>query len=160
MSRLQSMINRVIAQRDLLDHIARDLTLPDGPVLEIGLGNGRTFSHLQERFGARRLIAFDRALGAHKGSAPDGDDLILGEISQTLQAFVGKNAAMAHADIGTGYDDKDAVTRTWLPGLVAGVLAPGGVAVSGLALDHADLHPLPMPASVEKGRYFLYRRAG
>jgi hypothetical protein len=159
MSRLQSMINRVIAQRDLLDQIADDPTLPDGPVLEVGLGNGRTFSHLQERFGNRRLIAFDRALGAHKGSHPEGNDLILGEIRETAQAFVGQNAALVHCDIGTGYDDKDAITLTWLPGLVVGLLATGGVAVSGLPLNHDDLRPLPMPASVEKGRYFLYRRA-
>jgi trans-aconitate methyltransferase len=159
MSRLQAMIYRVTAQRDLLDHIADHLTLPEGPVLELGLGNGRTFSHLQTRFADRRLIAFDRTLGAHQGSHPDGDDLILGEISVTAEQFVGKNAALVHADIGKGYADKDAITLKWLPQLVAGLLAPGGIAVSGLPLVHANLQPLPMPASVENAYYFLYRRA-
>ena len=34
----------------------------EGPVLELGLGNGRTFDHLRERLPGRRIVAFDRAL--------------------------------------------------------------------------------------------------
>lgn len=157
MSRLDSFIRRMTAQRDLLNLAARNPDLPEGMVLEVGLGNGRTYSHLRELFPNRRIVAFDRALRAHSGSTPAPEDLILGEIEQTAQAFVGQGAALVHADIGSGHDDLDALTLRWLPGLVAGMLAPGGVAVSGLPLEASDLIPLPHP--VDQGRYFLYRKA-
>lgn len=158
MSRLDSFIRRMTAQRDILNHVAADLPLPPGMVLEVGLGNGRTYSHLREVFPLRRIVAFDRALGAHASSVPENGDLVLGEIRETAQGFVGQGAAVVHADIGTGYPDRDAQTLIWLPGLVAGLLAPGGVAISGLPLDHPALDALPMPQSVPQDRSFLYLR--
>lgn len=158
MSRLDSFIRRMTAQRDLLNMAARDPGLPPGMVLEIGLGNGRTYSHLRELFPDRRIVAFDRALRAHSGSTPAPDDLILGEIDQTARAFAGQGAALVHADIGSGHDDLDALTLRWLPGLVAGLLAPGGLAVSGLPLATPALVALPLPPTVERGRYDLYRK--
>jgi len=156
MSRLDSVIRRLTAQRDILDALCADLI--EGPIIELGLGNGRTFDHLREKLPGRRIVAFDRALAAHKGSLPEGDDLILGEIRETAARLAGIGAALVHADIGTGYDAVDAVTLTWLPGLVAGLLAPGAAAASGLPLEHAALEALPLPASVPPGRYFAYRR--
>jgi hypothetical protein len=158
MSRLDSFIRRLSAQRDILNSIADDVRRLDGPVLELGLGNGRTFDHLRELFPGRRVVAFDRAANAYGPSMPGLEDLVLGEISQTAQGFAGVDAALAHADIGTGYDDKDAVTLTWLPQMMADLVAPDGLAVSGLPLDHADLEPLPLPPTVKAGRYFIYRR--
>jgi S-adenosyl-L-methionine methyltransferase len=159
MSRLDTNIRRLIAQRDILNHVARDLTLPrSGAILEVGLGNGRTYSHLLELFPDRRIIVFDRAFAAHRTLIPAAEDLVLGEIAVTALAFVGQDAALVHTDIGTGYADKDAVIRTWLPGLTASLLGPGGIAVSGLGLDHASLEPLPLPAGIDSDRYFLYRK--
>lgn len=159
MSRLDSFIRRLTAQRDILNHVHADLSLPEGrPVMEIGLGNGRTFNHLRELFPDRRIVAFDRAMGAHASSVPDEDNLVIGEISDTAQAYIGVDAALVHADIGTGYPEKDAVTLTWLPQLVAGMLGQNGVAVSGLPLDDERLAPLAVPASVPENRYFLYRK--
>lgn len=158
MSRLDSFIRRMTAQRDILNHICNSVKELDGPVIELGLGNGRTFDHLRERFPDRRILAFDRAVGSHKSSTPQSGDLIVGEIKETAQTFTGINAALVHADIGTGYDDKDAVTLTWLPQLVAGLLVPHGIVASGLVLDHPQLEQLPLPSTVKEGRYFLYRR--
>ena len=158
MSRLDSFIRRLTAQRDILNAISADLDHLDGPILELGLGNGRTFDHLRERFPDRRIIAFDRAALAYDHSMPDKGNLILGEIQDTAQDFIGIGAALAHADIGTGYADKDAVTLTWLPQLMAGILAPHGIAICGLPLDHAELQPLALPDGINSGRYFLYRR--
>jgi len=159
MSRLDSFIRRLTAQRDILNHISETMMDgPDGAVLEIGLGNGRTYSHLREHFPGRRIIAFDRAIGSHASSTPEAEDLVIGEIRETAQAFVGTEAALVHADIGTGYPDKDAVTLTWLPQLAAGSLRSGGIAVSGLPLEHPDLEPQPLPATVREDRYFLYRK--
>ncbi|MCD2180980.1 class I SAM-dependent methyltransferase [Rhizobium sp. GN54] len=159
MSRLDSFIRRLTAQRDILNHIGDRLDLPaDGPVMEIGLGNGRTFDHLRERFAGRRIVAFDRAMGAHASSVPDAADLVLGEIVETGRAYQTGTAALVHADIGTGYPEKDEVTLTWLPQMVSGMLAKGGIAVSGLPLDEPTLQPLDVPDSVPKDRYFLYRK--
>lgn len=159
MSRLDSFIRRLSAQRDILNHVQGDLELPaDGPVMEIGLGNGRTFNHLRELFPDRRIVAFDRAMGAHASSVPEDGNLVIGEIDQTAKDWVGIGAALVHADIGTGYDEKDAVTLRWLPQIVAGMLASGGIAVSGLPLQEPSLNPLPVPPSVPRDRYFLYRK--
>lgn len=159
MSRLDSFIRRLTAQRDILNHVARNVDLPaTGAILEVGLGNGRTFSHLRELLPGRRIVAFDRALAAHASSVPPAEDLVLGEIAETALAFVGRDAALVHADIGTGYDDVDAVTVTWLPGLTASLLGALGVAISGLPLDHPELAPLPLPEGIPGDRYYLYRK--
>lgn len=158
MSRLESFIRRMTAQRDCLNHVARLLADVEGPVIELGLGNGRTYDHLREHLPGRRIVAFDRAFAAHLPSAPACEDIVLGEIAVTAQAYAGIGAALVHADIGTGYPDKDAQTVTWLPALTAQLLRPNGIAASGLPLAHDELVPLPLPRSVSKGRYFLYRR--
>lgn len=158
MSRLDHFIARMMAQRSILNHIAADRPLQPGLILEVGLGNGRTYSHLRELFPDRRIVAFDRVLGAHASSQPAADDLVLGEIRETAQPFVGQGAALVNVDIGTGYADKDAVLLTWLPDLIAGLLAPGAWAVSGLPLDHPALIVLPLPTDVPFARSFLYQR--
>ncbi len=160
MSRLESVIRRLTAQRDILDSVCRRVDALPGPMIELGLGNGRTFDHLRERLPGRRIIAFDRVLGAHAASTPPADDLVLGEIHETAPAFAGIGAALVHADIGTGYEDRDAVTLTWLPNLVASLLGADAIAVSGLPLDHPRLKPLPLPEGVPPDRYYLYRLAG
>jgi trans-aconitate methyltransferase len=158
MSRLESFIRRLTAQRDILDLICRDMELGDGPVIELGLGNGRTYDHLRERLPGRRIIAFDRACQANRKSLPPDCDLILGEITETARPFIGVNAALVHADIGSGYDDLDELNLRWLPQLIVDLLRPSGIAASGVRLSHPQLHPLPLPDDIRPGRYFLYRR--
>jgi hypothetical protein len=158
MSRLDSFIRRLTAQRDILNEIVALVNGTEGPVMEFGLGNGRTYDHLREHFPDRRIIAFDREVRSYSSSTPPAEDVITGDIRESGQAFLGIGAALAHADIGTGHDDIDAITLTWLPQLMVGVLTKGGIAVSGLPLDRAELEPLPLPPGVKEGRYFLYRR--
>ncbi len=157
MSRLDSFIRRLTAQRDILNMIAHDLDIPaQGPILEIGLGSGRTYSHLRALYPTRRIIAFDRAMNAHQG--PEDEDMILGEIAETAQAFRGQNAALVHADIATAFPEVDAETLTWLPKLAGDVLAKGGICASGLPLDDDRLSTLDIPEGIAPGRYYLYRR--
>ena len=158
MSRLESTIRRLSAQRDILDEICARLAGMNGPVVELGLGNGRTYDHLRQHLPERRIIAFDRALAAHRSSTPPEGDLVLGEIRDTAARFAGIGAALVHADIGTGYEEVDFATLTWLPQLVVDLLAPSGLAASGLPLEHPALAPLPLPPGVREGRYFVYRR--
>ncbi|RUL95941.1 class I SAM-dependent methyltransferase [Rhizobium chutanense] len=158
MSRLDSFIRRLTAQRDILNAIIGLVGEIEGPVLEFGLGNGRTYDHLRECFPGRRIVAFDWEVRSYSASTPEAQDMVTGNIRESGQAFLGIGAALAHADIGTGHDEIDAVTLTWLPQLMAGVLAPNAIAVSGLPLEHADLVALPLPEGIKEGRYFLYRR--
>ena len=159
MSRLDSFIRRMTAQRDILNQVATQSLLPEaGDVLELGLGNGRTYSHLLEVFPDRRIVVFDRAVMAHSSCIPEDKNMVIGEIAETAQAYIGKDAAMAHADIGSGSDEIDAVTVQWLPPLMAGLLVTGGIALSGLPLEHDNLSQLPIPDSIDSKRYFLYRK--
>jgi hypothetical protein len=158
MSRLDSFIRRVTAQRDVLDHLCSMIAGLEGPVLELGLGNGRTFHHLRERLPGRRIVAFDRALVAHRSSVPVERDLVLGDIRETAAAYAGAGAALVHADIETGYADEDARTALWLADLTPVLLARGGLVASGLALGHRALERLPVPPEVPDDRYFIYRR--
>lgn len=160
-TRLDSFILRMTAQRAILNMLADQAMLPpEGDILELGLGNGRTYSHLCARFPGRRIIAFDRAVAAHGTSIPPEANTVLGEISQSARPFIGRGAALVHADIGTGYDDKDAVTLVWLPDLIAGLLAPGAMAVTGLQLHHPALEPLNLPEAARGSHYGLYQKRG
>ncbi len=158
MSRLDSFIRRLCAQRDILNSIADDVRITPGTIMELGLGNGRTYDHIRELFPDRRIIAFDRVMRSFASSTPDGDSLVVGEIKDTIRDYFGIEAALVHADIGTGHDDLDAMTLTWLPDAVVSVLKQGGIAACGLPLEHPELTPLPLPQNVPAKRYFLYRR--
>lgn len=159
MSRLDSFIRRMTAQRDILNAIRDQSLLPsEGHILELGLGNGRTFSHLRELYPQRRIVVFDRVMQAHASSVPETENLVIGEIEEQAKQFVGCDAAMVHADIGSGSDDVDALTLQWLPDLTASLLADDGIAVCGLPLSQPELVSLPLPDGIDSNRYFLYRK--
>jgi hypothetical protein len=167
-SRLDSFIRRLQAQRACLDwaiEMIRDLP---GPVLEIGLGNGRTYDHLRSRFGqSRAIFALDRQLAAHPACVPDGDHLILGEFRDTLPALarrLGPAAALVHADTGSGDETASHAQAQWLAALVDALLVPGGVIVSDQDMSTDGIpdrgwHAQPLPPDVQPGRYFIFRKA-
>ncbi len=166
MSRLDSFIARMQAQRVLLNATAAELKaagneLP-GPVFEFGLGNGRTYDHLREVMPDRRIVAFDRSLVANPKSVPPADDLILGEIAETGPAFArqhGSIGALLHADLGNGVGADDNRLQQWLPATVLVMLRSGGLVLTSTKLTHPHLRERQMPDSVPPGRYFMYRRA-
>ena len=57
MSRLDSFIRRMQAQRDCLDMLAGLIGAIPGPVIELGLGDGRTYDHLRGIFPGRAIFA-------------------------------------------------------------------------------------------------------
>ena len=84
MSRLDSFIRRLQAQQACLElAIARIAELP-GPVLELGLGNGRTYDHLRELLPGREIFVFEREVRAHPADRPDRHHLFLGDFRETL----------------------------------------------------------------------------
>ncbi len=85
MSRLDSAIRRLEAQRAAIDHAAQLIKNVPGPVLELGLGNGRTYDHLRLRLPHRHIYAFDRQVAAHPDCIPAAPYLLLGDFNDTLK---------------------------------------------------------------------------
>lgn len=163
MSRLDSFIRRLTAQKILLEDVAGRVKSVEGPVLELGLGNGRTFDHIREILPGREIFVFDRDLSCHPSCIPDGEHMIFGEIRDTL-AFcgprIGRAAAFIHCDLGSGDPTTDLATSSWLSPLIDRHTTPGGYVLSGLALDLAGFDELPKPEGIRPGRYHLYRKQG
>lgn len=150
------------AQKAFLDDVAGRIADVPGPVLELGLGNGRTFDHLRAILPEREIFVFDRAVTAHPASIPDGEHIIIGEIRETL-AWCGHRvrdaAALVHCDLGTGDPTADLAKAAWLAPLIAERTAPGGYVASGIALQMAGFEEEPRGDAARLGRYWLYRRA-
>src|SRR5579859_1165219 len=105
MSRLDSFIRRMMAQRACLDLAAELIAGLPGPVLEIGLGNGRTYDHMREIMSHREIYVFEQELAAHADCIPPAEFLIIGDCRSTLptmQDRLPQAAALAHIDTGMG----------------------------------------------------------
>ena len=158
MSRLDSVIRRLEAQRACLDCAADLIRDLPGPVLEIGLGNGRTYDHLRTLLPDRDIFVFDRQIAAHPDCIPPAGNLFLGDLRETLPlAFerFGPTVALIHADIGTGDSATNQLLAAIIGPEVARLLLPGGIAVSDQPMTR--LMALPLPSGVAAGRYHLYR---
>ena len=109
-SRLDSFIRRVTAQRDCLNRVAEMIDGRTGLILELGLGNGRTYDHLRELFPTQEIFVFERKVAAHPECVPDAAHLIVGDIRKTLPATLtklGPEVLFAHADLGSGNPEID-----------------------------------------------------
>ena len=163
MSRLDSFIRRLQAQRACLDAAARLIAGIDGAVLELGLGNGRTYDHLRELFPDRDIYVCDRRVAAHPDCVPPADRLLLGDMRETLPAAatrLGGRVALAHLDAGTGEAAANRALADLVLPLILPLLCDRAVLVSDPAFDTPALAPLPLPDGVAPGRYHLYRRLG
>jgi len=160
MSRLESFIRRLEAQRACLDRAAALIAALAGPVLEFGLGNGRTYDHLRTILPGRDIFVFERTVAAHPDCVPPSDRLILGDVRETLPASrdrLAGSAALAHIDIGTGETEASRAFAASLAQLIAPLLRLGAVVVSEPPLVLAGWRALELPAEVRPGRYHLYR---
>ncbi|GAB2177764.1 class I SAM-dependent methyltransferase [Dongia sp. agr-C8] len=158
MSRLDSFIRRLQAQRDCLSAAVAQIRGIDGFVLELGLGNGRTFDHLREICPEREIYVFDRQVNAHPDCIPAPDHLFLGEITATLPqalARLGAHAALVHTDVGTGDQESNTRLAATLAPMIRAILRPGGIVISDQALSTAGLKPIALPEGVKPGRYFM-----
>ena len=157
MSRLEIFVDRLLAQRACLDAAARMVADMPGPVLELGLGNGRTYDHLRARLPGRDIWVFECRVAAHPASTPPDDRLIRGDVRDTLPgalARIGAQAALVHVDLGghsvAGNGD--------LARHIAPLLAEGGLVVSMERLEYNGLREIALPDGAAPGRCFLYRR--
>ncbi|WP_026873224.1 class I SAM-dependent methyltransferase [Inquilinus limosus] len=161
MSRLDSFIRRMQAQRACLDWAARAIAGLPGDVMELGLGNGRTYDHLREKLPDRAIWVFDRRVAAHPACIPPRDRMVLGEVLETMPGFVAAHRdgmALIHADLGSGDDAANRALAAALGPLLVPVLVPGGVVVANIAFAGLGWQELPEPPGVSPGRYYLYRR--
>jgi hypothetical protein len=161
-SRLDRMIARLTTQRRCLEHAAGLVRRLPGPVLEIGLGKGRTFSHLRLLLPGREIFAFDGSIHCPPDCVPDPEHLFIGDFRDTLAAAqprLAGRAALAHADFGTEDPARDAALAEALGPLIDALMAPGGVVVSDREMAARRWSPVPAPAG--RWPYFLWRcRAG
>jgi hypothetical protein len=161
-SRLDSFIRRLEAQRAVLNHAAALIAAVDGPVLELGLGNGRTYDHLRELFPEREIHVCERRVAAHPDCIPPDHLLLLGDMFETLPAArerLGGNVALAHFDAGTGDAAGNLRLAAGLRPLIMPLLRRGAVLATQQVMDGPGLEALPLPTGVPEGRYYLYRRA-
>ena len=161
MSRLDSFIRRIRAQRACLNMAKGLLAGIPGPVLELGLGNGRTYDHLRCLFPDREIFVFDRQVAAHPDCIPDNEHMVFGDIRETLPGSlsrIGGPAALAHADIGTGDRLVNAAIAAFLAATLPALMAADAVILADRALDMAGWIEQGLPAGVRRGRYFFYRR--
>ena len=166
MSRLDSAIRRLEAQRRCLDWACDGIAGRDGLVLELGLGNGRTYDHLRDRIGAERIYVFDRTLACHPNSRPDPKWFFQGEIAETVPAFaktVTDEIILVHLDLGAGEAAETAANLRDVGTALIRLIAPGGIVVADQPLEAletaADFRMLPLPTGIPKNRYFIYCKA-
>jgi len=157
MSRLDSMLRRLAAQRDGLNWAAARIADQPGDVLDLGLGNGRTYDHLREILSDRRIWVIDRVLQCHPSCVPPEEDFLQGEAQPMLQSLAQKGAqiALAHYDFGFGVKEKDVAEAARLSPALARVMAPGGLIISGQPL--VGFTQIEGPDTIAPDRYLFYR---
>lgn len=162
MSRLDSAIRRLNAQRDCLERAAELLGDVSGHILELGLGNGRTYDHLRVLFPYRKIFVFDRHVAAHPSCIPEEPYMILGDVLETLrtaQEWIGDRVALVHNDIGSGDPIKSGQVSGALAWMLAPLLVPGAVVISDQDLSPTAWDSIPLPRCVAPGRYYMWRVA-
>ncbi|MEM6306275.1 MAG: class I SAM-dependent methyltransferase [Pseudomonadota bacterium] len=157
MSRLESFRRRLTAQIEGLNWATGQIAPLEGDVLELGLGNGRTYDHLRERLPDRRIWVIDRVLQCHPSCVPPTADFLQGEGEEMLGELARRGAriALAHYDFGRGDKAQDVAEGARLSALIAPVMAPGGLIVSQQPL--VGFTQLRGPETIDPERYLFYR---
>ena len=157
MSRLDSMLRRLTAQRDGLNWAAEQVSGIAGDVLDLGLGNGRTYDHLRQILPERRIWVIDRVLQCHPSCTPPQEDFLQGEAEPMLVKLgeTGGRIALAHYDFGFGIKEKDVAEAARLSPAISRVMGPGGLIISGQPLT--GFEQISGPDSIAPDRYLFYR---
>lgn len=157
MSRLESMRRRLTAQIDGLNWAAAQIEGIAGDVLELGLGNGRTYDHLRQELPSRRIRVIDRVLQPHPSCVPPKADFLQGEAEEMLGALASEGArfALTHYDFGYGVKEKDVDEGARLSPLIVPLIVPGGLVVSQQPL--VGIQQVRGPDTIDPERYLFYR---
>lgn len=157
MSRLDSMLRRLAAQRDGLNWAAAQIAEIEGDVLDMGLGNGRTYDHLREVLPNRRIWVMDRVLQCHPSCVPPAQDFLEGEAEPMLERLSNEGAriALAHYDFGMGIKSDDVAEAARLSPMITAVMKRGGLLISGQPL--VGFEQIAGPETIARDRYLFYR---
>ena len=161
MSRLDVFIDRMVSQRTCLDFAIAQTAHLTGPVFELGLGNGRTFDHVREYVEGREIFVFERAIASNPASTPTEDQIILGDVRDTLPAALrrfGPTASLVHADLGGHNLQRNDEFARFVSPLIEPVLAVAGLMVSSDRMYFEALEEMELPEGAVPGRCFIYRR--
>ncbi|WP_420013462.1 class I SAM-dependent methyltransferase [Tateyamaria sp.] len=157
MSRLESMRRRLTAQIDGINWAAGQIDGVAGDVLEMGLGNGRSYDHLRQEIKGRRIWVIDRILKCHPTCVPPEADFLQGEADAMLRNLAqnGARIALAHYDFGCGIKDLDVEEGAKLSPLIAAVMVPNGLVLSQQPL--IGFEQISGPDTIDPERYLFYR---
>jgi hypothetical protein len=167
MNRLEDMIARLFTQRAYIGAAAGMIAHLEGPVLEVDLGKGRTYSHLKQIFPDREIFAFDNDLHALPDVIPSDGYLLLGDFRDTLLAMADRQdrpAVLAHADTGSEDHAADAALARDIAGPLVDLVAAQGLGLSDRELPHRQLETIDppkadRPSGIDPWPYFMYRVA-
>lgn len=160
MSRLDSFIRRMTAQKLMLEMAAAHVAHVPGPVVDLGLGAGRTYDHLSALFPDRPVFAFDEYVQAAVGVLPPPERMVLGDIRETLPlalSRLGARAALVHNDLGSADPIANAIIGRWLAPAILAVARHDALVVTSFALPFERAVSLPLPDGVREGRYHCQR---
>lgn len=164
MSRLDAFIRRMEAQRACIELSARLAAALEGPVLELGLGLGRTYDHLLETFPDREVYVVDDHMKPAHGILPKAPLAIKGDVAEVLPRLAedrGALFAIVHSDLGGSlWDDltPDVPLMRCLSKWLPRVTVPGAVIISNLPLESSFFAVGELPSGVRKRKIFLYHR--
>ncbi len=158
--RLSHMISRLLTQRACLRFAHCAIADLPGPILEIGLGKGRTYDFLRTQFPDRHIFAFDRSIHCADDVRPDPDHLIFGELLDTLPEQtkrIGRTAALAHADIGCDDPSIDAPSAAAIGPLIDRLVQRQGLVLTDRPMSMPEWVSLPLPPDASDFPYYIYR---
>lgn len=159
-SRLEKTLFRLQSQQACLAFAFNEIADRPGPVVELGLGLGRTFDHLRRHLPDREIFVFDRVNKAYDDCQPDPAYLFLGEIEQTLPALSDRltgKVLLANSDLGSHDRETNRIVAAMSSRLLPPLMAPGGIVMSDLPLNINGFETLPLPEGALEGSYYLYR---
>jgi hypothetical protein len=151
------MRRRLTAQIDGLNWAAGNIAHRAGDVVEIGLGNGRTYDHLRQEMPGRRIWVVDREMNAHPSCVPPEGDFLEGEATANLRRLIDAQTPviLAHYDLSKGVPEDDAALAAEVAPLIEELVLPGGLVVAGHALP--GLRRIDGPGLIDPDRYYFYR---
>lgn len=161
---LERMLARLEAQRACLDFAAGRIADVPGPVLELGLGKGRTYDRIRRIMPGRDVFVFDRHVHCPPRLRPPADRLFLGDFRHTLRSAVdrlGRIVAMIHADIGSENLACDGRLARDIGPLIEALVRERGLVLSDRRLPLPggwEQRPLPPNAARWTWPYFIWRR--
>jgi hypothetical protein len=165
MSYLDNFINRMTAQRACIEYARELIEDVEGPILEFGLGHGRTYDHILQTFPSRDVYVFEKAVSPNVFVRPPDALLFEGDIHQTVRTAAARlpgKAAMAHSDLGLKDRDGAVPIVASIIAHLPDLIAPGGLYISNTDISLVDgalppaFRPVEVP-QVPAGRYFIYR---